>query len=181
MQQEPEQIARQKEQLKRQLGQIVIMCLEDGTTEDLVLNPDSTLWVKRTRGDFTQIGTMTPTQAQSAFGTIAAMRGTIINHEQPILETELPLDGSRFEAILPPVVRRPIFAIRQRPRSIYTLGDYEAAGILTDKADALNRRRHRGEWNEFARRGVFAVCAIAFLVGGAVIMTTLFNVSSACV
>ena len=38
-----------------------------------------------------------------------------------------------------------------------------------------------GEWNEFARRGVFAVCAIAFLVGGAVIMTTLFNVSSACV
>jgi type IV secretion system protein TrbC len=38
-----------------------------------------------------------------------------------------------------------------------------------------------GEWNEFARRGVFAVCAIALLVGGGVIMTTLFNVSSACV
>jgi len=38
-----------------------------------------------------------------------------------------------------------------------------------------------GEWNEFTRRGVFAVCAIAMLVGGAVIMTTLFNVSSACV
>ena len=38
-----------------------------------------------------------------------------------------------------------------------------------------------GEWNEFARRGVFAVCAIALLVGGAVIMTTLFNVSSACI
>jgi type IV secretion system protein TrbC len=34
-----------------------------------------------------------------------------------------------------------------------------------------------GEWNEFARRGVFAVCAIALLVGGAVIMTTLFGVS----
>ena len=38
-----------------------------------------------------------------------------------------------------------------------------------------------GEWNEFARRGVFAVCAIALLVGGTVIMTTLFGVSSACV
>jgi type IV secretory pathway VirB2 component (pilin) len=38
-----------------------------------------------------------------------------------------------------------------------------------------------GEWNEFARRGVFAVCAIALLVGGGVIMTTLFNVSSSCV
>ena len=75
MQQEPEQIARQKEQLTRQLGRVVITCLEDGTTEDLVLNPDSTLWVKRTRGDFMKIGTMSPTQAQSAFGTIAAMRG----------------------------------------------------------------------------------------------------------
>ncbi|MGH9550858.1 MAG: ATPase, T2SS/T4P/T4SS family, partial [Terriglobales bacterium] len=151
IQQDPEQIARQKEQLTRQLGRIVITCLEDGTTEDLVLNPDSTLWVKRTRGDFTKIGAMTPTQAQSAFGTIAAMRGTIINHDQPILETELPLDGSRFEAILPPVVRRPVFAIRQRPRSIYTLEDYEAAGILTDSADELNRRRHRDEFVQSVR------------------------------
>ena len=40
MQQDPEQIARQKEQLTRQLGRIVITCLEDGTTEDLVLNPE---------------------------------------------------------------------------------------------------------------------------------------------
>jgi len=38
-----------------------------------------------------------------------------------------------------------------------------------------------GEWNEFARRGVFAVCAIALLVGGVAIMTTLFGVSAACV
>lgn len=38
-----------------------------------------------------------------------------------------------------------------------------------------------GEWNEFARRGVFAVCAIALLVGGTAIMTTLFGVSGACV
>ncbi len=38
-----------------------------------------------------------------------------------------------------------------------------------------------GEWNEFARRGVFAVCAIALLVGGGAIMTTLFGVSAACV
>jgi type IV secretion system protein VirB11 len=125
--------------------------LEMGMTEDLGLNPDSLLCVKRTRGDFTKIGTMTPTQAQSAFGTIAAMRGTIINHDQPILETELPLDGSRFEAILPPVVRRPVFAIRQRPRSIYTLEDYESAGILTDSADELNRRRHRDEFLQSVR------------------------------
>src|SRR5258708_30152573 len=146
MQQDPEQIAREREEITRQLGRIVITCLEDGTTEDLVLNPDSTLWVKRTRGDFTKIGTMTATQAQSAFGTVAAMRGTIINHNQPILETELPLDGSRFEAILPPVVRRPVFAIRQRPRSIYSLEGDEPAAILTYSRCELNHRRDKDEY-----------------------------------
>jgi Flp pilus assembly CpaF family ATPase len=144
--QDSEQAARYRDKLVRELGQTVIACLADGLTEDLVLNPDGALWVKRTRSAFTHVGTMSPTQAQSAFGTIAAMRGTVINHDQPILETELPLDGSRFEAIVPPVVRRPVFAVRQRPRSIFTLDDYQNAGILTDRNDELNRRRHKDEF-----------------------------------
>jgi hypothetical protein len=40
---------------------------------------------------------MPPAQVASAMGTIAACRGTVLNHEHTILETELPLDGSRFE------------------------------------------------------------------------------------
>ncbi len=64
-----------------------------------------------------------------------------MNHDRPILETELPLDGSRFEAIVSPVVRNPIFAIRLRPRQIFTLADYENAGIITEKSDELNRVR----------------------------------------
>ncbi len=58
---------------------------------------------------------MPAAQAASALGTIAAWRGTVLNHEHPILETELPIDGSRFEGIVSPVVRRPVFAIRLRP------------------------------------------------------------------
>src|SRR6516225_8565427 len=126
--QDPQQVARFRDKLERELGRTVMACLQDRTTEDLVLNPDSTLWIKRTKGDFARMGKMSPAQAESAFGTVAAMRGTVINHDQPILETELPLDGSRFEAIVPPVVRRPVFAVRQRPRSIFTLDDYENAG-----------------------------------------------------
>src|ERR671923_580054 len=129
--QDPQQVARYKDKLERELGKTVMACLQDHATEDLVLNPDGNLWIKHTRGDFRRVGSMSPTQAESAFGTVAAMRGTVINHDQPILETELPLDGSRFEALLPPVVRRPVFAIRQRPRSIFALEDYESAEILT--------------------------------------------------
>jgi type IV secretion system protein VirB11 len=33
-----------------------------------------------------------------------------------MLETELPLDGSRFEGLVSPIVRHPVFAIRMRPK-----------------------------------------------------------------
>jgi type IV secretion system protein VirB11 len=84
-------------------------------------------------------------------GTIAAQKGTVINHDRPILETELPIDGSRFEGLMPPVVSRPTFAIRQRPRRIFTLDDYEQAGILSDSQDPINRRRWRNDFQNAVR------------------------------
>jgi len=58
-----------------------------------------------------------------------------------------PLRGAGFR----PVVRQPVFAIRQRPRGVFTLADYEATGILTTKDDALNRQRHRDQFIELVR------------------------------
>jgi type IV secretion system protein TrbB len=51
--------------------------------------------------------------------------------------------GSRFEGIVSPIVRLPVFAIRLRPKKIFSLADYERAGILTAKDDPLNRVRKR--------------------------------------
>src|SRR5258708_36928972 len=139
-------VIRRNEKLVRELGPLVTACLNDSRTEDILLNADSTVWVKRTHSDFEVVGKMTSAQALSAFGTIAAIRNTVINHENPILETELPTDGSRFEGLIPPVLRQPVFAIRQRPLCVFTLTDYETAGILTDKNDELNRQRHRNQF-----------------------------------
>lgn len=139
-----DQQARLDAKLRRELGETVLAALANERTEDIVLNPDSRLWVKRQGEGFECIGEMPPAQAQTAMGTIAAQRGTTINYDRPILETELPIDGSRFEGIIPPVTSRPVFAIRQRPRRIFTLEDYERAGILTDQQDPQNRLRRRG-------------------------------------
>ena len=129
--------------LKRELGDQVLALLDDDRTEDIILNPDSSLWVKRMGEGFTCVGNIPPAQASSALSTIAASRGTVLNHEHPILETELPIDGSRFEGIVSPVVRQPVFAIRLRPRRIFQLDEYERHGILSAKDDPLNRiRRH---------------------------------------
>src|SRR5579883_875898 len=130
--------------LRRELGDQILACLNDESTEDILLNPDGSLWVKRMGEGFSRAGEMSAPQTSSALNTIAAWRGTVLNHDHPILETELPIDGSRFEAIVPPVVRRPVFAIRLRPRGIFTLEDYEARRILTIKGDAANRSR-RGD------------------------------------
>jgi type IV secretion system protein VirB11 len=73
--------------------------------------------------------------------TIAAWKGTDLNHERPILETELPLDGSRFEGIVSPIARQPVFAIRLRPRRIFSLTEYEESRILTCRSDLLNHVR----------------------------------------
>src|SRR5260370_21537408 len=84
---------------------------------------------------------MPPAKAHSAMGPIAAKKGTVINYDRPFLEAELPIDGSRFEGIIPPVTSRPVFAIRQRPRRIFTLDDYERGGILSNQHDPGDRLR----------------------------------------
>ena len=146
-----EQHHRLEVKLQRELGDQVLRLLDDHLCEDILLNPDGSLWVKRMGSGFARIGEMPAAQAASALGTIAAWRGTVLNHERPILETELPLDGSRFEGVVSPVVRRPVFAIRLRPRKIFTLDDYEADGILTDATDPLNKRRRRDDFLDTVR------------------------------
>lgn len=138
-----------EEKLRRELGSHVLQLIEEERTEDIVLNPDGSLWVYRLGEGFVQVGEMSEEQAYSAVGTIASSRQTVVNHDHLILETELPLNGARFEAIVPPVARRPIFAIRLRPRRIFTLDDYKSAGILTDKNDPLNGGAgHKGRFAE---------------------------------
>ena len=146
-----EQHQRLEVKLRRELGDQVLRQLDDNLTEDILLNPDGSLWVKRMGHGFSRIGEMPAAQAASALGTIAAWRGTVLNHERPILETELPIDGSRFEGIVSPVVRRPVFAIRLRPRKIFSLEDYEADGILTDGTDPLNQLRRRDDFLDGVR------------------------------
>jgi type IV secretion system protein TrbB len=141
-----DQYSRLEAKLRRELGEPILTLLVEEDVEDILLNPDSSIWVKRRGTGFVPAGTMPPATAASALGTIAAWRGTVLNHEHPILETELPLDGSRFEGVVQPVVRQPVFAVRLRPRKVFTLDDYETAGILTGKEDISNRARQQQDF-----------------------------------
>jgi type IV secretion system protein VirB11 len=146
-----EQNQRLETKLRRELGELILGLLEGPLVEDIVLNPDSNLWAKQMGAGFRCLGSMTSSQAICAMSTIASMRAMVLNYEKPILETELPLDGSRFEGLIPPVVRHPVFAIRRRPKRIFTLDQYRETCILTSKADPLNRfRRHENFANRLS-------------------------------
>lgn len=140
------QLERYVEKLVREFGDTLMTQLRDPLTEDIVLNPDGRLWVKSVGRSFQTFGAMPASQALSAFGTLAAIKGTVIHHDQPVLETDLPIDGSRFQALIPPVVSSPVFAIRCRPKKVFTLDEYEAANILSDQSDPLNAPRERDDF-----------------------------------
>lgn len=132
---------RYQAKLRRELGPVLIRELGTETTEDLLLNPDGRLWVKRRGEPFQVLAEIRAAQAMGLMSTIASRHQTVVNIANPILEAELPFDGSRFEGLVPPVVSGPTFAIRKRATAVYTLDQYERSSILTDASDPRNGER----------------------------------------
>ncbi|MCR2830990.1 ATPase, T2SS/T4P/T4SS family [Acidithiobacillus ferrooxidans] len=121
------------EQLRRSFGQLIMAAFDDEKVVEIMANPDGKLLVERHGQGIVQEGTIAPQQVQNIIGLVAAWQGTISNAEKPICEGALPPEfgGARFEGCLPPITPGPLFAIRLRARSIYTLDDYFASGIIT--------------------------------------------------
>lgn len=130
--------ARAIEKLRRDLGPVVMVALNDPKTVEVLLNPDGTLWQERLGERMCQIGTMTPQRAEAVVKTVAGYHGKTVTRHNPLVEGELPIDGSRFAGQLPPVVEAPTFAIRKKAVAIFTLDQYVEAGIMTrEQADAI--------------------------------------------
>mgnify|MGYP001150350015 CR=1 FL=1 len=120
------------EKLRRELGPQVCELLEDDKVIEIMLNPDGSLWCEWLGQPMERIGTMAKSQAESLMGTVASSLRTHITATNPILECELPLDGSRFEALIPPIVSGPTFTIRKKASIVFTLANYVATGIMTE-------------------------------------------------
>ena len=136
-----EQARRLAESLRRQLGPLGCEVLEQPGVFELMLNPDGTLWEDRHGSGMRRIGTMRPEAAESFIGTVASMLRSTVTRENPILECELPDDppfhGARFEALLAPVVQAPAFTIRLRASKLYTLDEYVAQDVMTQRQKAI--------------------------------------------
>ena len=98
---------------------------------DILLNADGDLWVESRIDGLKVMGKMSAPNALSLLGTIADSLNTTINRDNPVVEGELFIDGSRVEGIIPPIVPAPIFAIRKRAAAVISLEQYVSDGIMS--------------------------------------------------
>ena len=137
---------RARRKLERDMGPVLLAALNDPRTVEMMLNADGKLWQERLGEPMKCIASMRMAQAQAIIETVAGYHGKEVTRQKPILEGELPLDGSRFAGQLPPVVPAPTFAIRKRAVAIFTLAQYVEDGVMTaGQRDALVEaiRAHR--------------------------------------
>jgi len=130
---------RLRDKLRRELGGDVLAALADSAVVEIMLNADGDLWVERLVSGVARLERgMSRSQAENLLGTVAAIADTEINESCPLLEVELPFDGSRFHGVVPPISAGPVFAIRKRAIRVHTLDEYVGqGGMLAWERDAL--------------------------------------------
>jgi len=123
--------------ISQNLGPAVTEALRDPEVIEIMLNPDGRLWVERFGEPMCLISSsITPEQADLAVTLIARALTAPATKETPIIG-ELPLDGSRFEGLIPPEVDAPTFTIRKKATKIFTIADCVETGILSLEAKEL--------------------------------------------
>ncbi|MBQ4133445.1 MAG: Flp pilus assembly complex ATPase component TadA, partial [Desulfovibrionaceae bacterium] len=116
--------------LEHSLGPQIMAALADNEIVEVMLNPDTSLWFERLGRGMEQVGCMDAMQSRLVLNVMASAKDTTVTAENPVVEGELPIDGSRFEGLLPPIVANPCFTIRKKARTVFTLEQYVEKGIM---------------------------------------------------
>jgi len=118
--------------LETALGPDLMALLNDDKVTDILLNPDGIVVAERLleRKSITPIR-IDPMAAENIIKLVASLKDEVANSISPIVASELPFHGSRFQGVLPPVVDNPTFAIRKRASIVFSLDDYVASGALS--------------------------------------------------
>lgn len=122
--------------------------LTDPEVIEVMLNPDGRLWVDRLGTGREDTGLlMSAEDAERVIFIVASSTHTTCSKNSPILSAELPGTGARFQGILPPIVKRPVFTIRKKASRVFSLADYKKDNILTEKQstylkEAVRKRKN---------------------------------------
>ena len=85
--------------LEYNLGQEVMSALRNPDVVEIILNSDGKLWEEKLGDKMRVVGGMDAAQGRLVISLVASALDTAVTLENPIVEGELPLDGSRFEGV----------------------------------------------------------------------------------
>ncbi|MBU3845195.1 MAG: P-type conjugative transfer ATPase TrbB [Candidatus Anaerobiospirillum pullicola] len=126
--------------LMERFGPIISDALQDEEIDEIMLNSDGALFVEDNLSGMEQVGVLGPQEAESIIRTLASLLDKELDLRSPILSGEIPYNGSRFEGLLPPLVRAPVFSIRRHNSLSLPLDSIIESGMLSPLEGAILRQ-----------------------------------------
>jgi type IV secretion system protein TrbB len=132
--------ARRLEALRVAMAPIIPL-LDDPAVIEIALNADGTLWAERMGEPMVCTGArMSNADAFRMLQLVANAVSTEITPGRPSLAALIPGWESRLQAMIPPIVRAPVFTIRKPPQKVFTLDSYVERGIMScGQADVIRQ------------------------------------------
>ncbi len=139
---------RQIRALRTAMGSVIANALDDPEVVEVLLNPDGSLWIDRVGSGRSATGIhLSSNAAERLIRLVAIAMGVEVHSGAPSVCVELLERGERFEGVLPPIVRAPMFAIRKRAIGVIRLADYVREQILTQTQSDFLRQAIRTRLN----------------------------------
>lgn len=124
--------------LESALGPDVRELLRDEKISEIRLNSDGSLWANKLGvGKFCTESLVSSDNARRVISAVAYSVNEICNEDKPSIAAELPGTGERFQGILPPLSKAPLFVIRKKAVRIFTLAELEEQGVLSEQGSAF--------------------------------------------
>jgi Flp pilus assembly CpaF family ATPase len=110
-------------QIRIHFAQILNLLNKYENVTEIMLNPDSTVWVEHGSGVMTRDDlVISPGKADAMLLTLASYAGEVLNHKNPSYGAKLPFHPyGRFQGWRMPIVEAPSFAIRVPPTQRFTM------------------------------------------------------------
>ena len=134
-------------QLKLQMRGVLWDAFSDDKTVEIMVNPDGRIFYEQLGKDVQEIGKADPAVVSSIIRIVSGFHDQVVDADHPICEGEFPVDGSRFEGLMPPVVAGPSFTLRKKAIMVFTLDDYVKGGTMTPRQEQIIREAVRSRRN----------------------------------
>lgn len=113
------------------LGKNILEMIADDSVNEVYINDDYYIWKDTNVGRVKTDILLNSIQVKSICTAIAGYNNQIISEESPELGVELSGLMIRAQICYPPIVKRPIFFLRKKPRRIFSLEEYMDQGALS--------------------------------------------------